>query len=144
MSKLKHGDLTEKIIGTFFEVYNELGFGFLESVYEEALKMALESKGFLVEQQVSVPVWFRGKQIGDFVADLIVDELVILELKAVRKIVNKHEAQLLNYLRATDVEVGLVLNFGPSAEFKRLVFDNHRKKKRPNAKAMIANLLEED
>ncbi len=144
MTKLKHGDLTEKIIGTFYEVYNELGFGFLESVYEEALKMALESKGISVEQQVSVPVWFRGKQIGDFDADLIVDELVILELKAVRKIVNKHEAQLLNYLRATSIEVGLLLNFGQSAEFRRLAFDNDRKKNQLNAKAMIANLLEED
>jgi len=144
MSKLKHGDLTEKIIGTFYEVYNELGFGFLESVYEEALKMALEEKGFNVKQQVSIPVWFRGKQIGDFDADLIVNELVILELKAVRKIVNKHEAQLLNYLRATKMEVGLLLNFGQSAEFKRLVFDNYRKKNQLNAKAMIANLLEED
>ena len=144
MSKLKHGDLTEKIIGTFYEVYNELGFGFLESVYEEALKMALEEKGFEVKQQENIPVWFRGKQIGDFDADLIVNDLVILELKAVRKIINKHEAQLLNYLRATKIEVGLLLNFGPSAEFKRLVFDNDRKKNQTKTKAMIANLLKED
>ncbi len=144
MTKLKHADLTEKIIGTFYEVYNELGFGFLESVYEEALKMALEAKGFNVEQQIAVPVWFRGKKIGDFEADLIVDELVIIELKAVRKIVNKHEAQLLNYLRATRIEVGLLLNFGTSAEFKRLAFDNNRKKNQPNAKSMVANLLEEE
>ncbi len=144
MTKLKHSDLTEKIIGTFYEVYNELGFGFLESVYEEALLMALEAKGFNSKQQVPVPVWFRGKKIGHFEADLIVEDLVIIELKAVRTIIEMHEAQLLNYLRATEIEVGLLLNFGKSPEFKRLAFDNQRKKRQTNSKSMIENLLEEN
>jgi len=143
MTKLKHGELTEKIIGAFYEVYNELGFGFLESVYEEALKIVLEEKGLKVEQQIETPVWFRGKTIGAFKADLIVDEIVIIELKAVIRIINRHEAQLLHYLRVTDVEVGLLLNFGQNAEFKRLAFDNKRKKP-TTAKSMIANLLREE
>lgn len=141
---LKHENLTKKIIGTFYEVYNELGFGFLESVYEEAMLIALEAKEFNVEQQVPVPVWFRGKNIGDFDADLVVENKVIIELKAVRTIVDAHAAQLLNYLRATEIEVGLVLNFGQSPEFKRMAFDNDRKKRLPNAESMIENLLAED
>ncbi len=138
---LKHHALTDKIIGTFYEVYNELGFGFLESVYENALVIALREKGFKVEQQISVPVWFRGQRVGDFVADLLVEDKVILELKAVRIFDESHKAQLLNYLRATEIEVGLLLNFGHSAEFKRLAFDNHRKKQKPIEKSMIENLL---
>lgn len=138
---LKHHELTEKVIGTFYEVYNELGFGFLESVYENALVIALRTKGFQVEQQISVPVWFRGQRVGDFVADLLVENALILELKAVRTIDEAHKAQLLNYLRATEIEVGLLLNFGQSAEFKRLAFDNHRKKQKPIEKSIIENLL---
>jgi len=93
---LKHSILTDKIIGTFYEVYNELGFGFLESVYENSLMIALREKGFKVEQQISIPVWFRGQRVGDFVADLLVEKKVILELKAVRAIDEAHKAQLLN------------------------------------------------
>jgi GxxExxY protein len=95
---LKHRDLTDKIIGTFYEVYNELGFGFLESVYEEAMLMALRAKSLRVEQQVPIPVWFRGRKIGNFEADLIVEDIIILELKAVRCLDEAHQAQLLNYL----------------------------------------------
>jgi len=138
---LKHRDLTNKIIGTFFEVYNELGFGFLESVYENALVIALREKGFKVEQQVSIPVWFRGQRVGDFVADLLVENVIILELKAVRAFDESHKAQLLNYLRATEIEVGLLLNFGQSAEFKRMAFDNDRKKQAPLNKSIMKNLL---
>jgi len=141
---LKHSDLTDKIIGTFYEVYNELGFGFLESVYEEAMKIALESKDLKVEQQVPVPVWFRGRKVGSFEADLVVNELVIIELKAVRAIDDAHIAQLLNYLRATEIEVGLVLNFGHKAEFRRKAFDNNRKKRLFNSKSMIENLLSQN
>lgn len=141
---LKHRELTEKIIGTFYEVYNELGFGFLESVYEEAMLIALQTKGLKVEQQVSVPVWFRGKKIGSFEADLVVNDPVIIELKAVKAIDEAHIAQLLNYLRATEFEVGLVLNFGHQAEFKRKAFDNFRKKRQPQSKTLVENLLSED
>lgn len=122
-----HADLTHAIIGTFYEVYNELGHGFLESVYENALAIALRSKGFEVHQQIAIPVWFRGTRVGDFNADLMVNKLILLELKTVRAIEQAHLAQLMNYLKATEIEVGLVLNFGPKPEFKRAVFGNDRK-----------------
>lgn len=140
---LKHRELTDKIIGTFYEVYNELGFGFLESVYENVLLIALIAKGLKVEQQVPIPVWFRGQKVGDFFADLIVEDFVLLELKAVREIDEAHKAQLLNYLRATEIEVGLLLNFGHRPEFKRLAFDNQRKKQTAN-KSLMENLLSEE
>ncbi|HWP44997.1 MAG TPA: GxxExxY protein [Blastocatellia bacterium] len=127
MNTFKHRELTERIIRGFYDVYNELGPGFLESVYQEALVIALAASGLRVERQVAIPVWFRGHQIGEFRADLLVDNAVILELKAARTIERSHEAQLLNYLRATDIEVGLVLNFGPQPQFKRFAFDNRRK-----------------
>ncbi|MBX3243090.1 MAG: GxxExxY protein [Acidobacteria bacterium] len=123
-----HSELTEKIIGTFYEVYNELGHGFLESVYENSLAIALREKGFDVQQQVAVPVWFHGQRVGDFYADIVVNDLIILELKAARAFDHAHIAQLLNYLRATEIEVGLLLNFGPKPEFKRQAFSNSRKK----------------
>ena len=129
---LIHKDLTERIIGVYFEVYNELGHGFLESVYEEALVMALAAAGLAVRRQVELPVWFRGSKIGDFRADLLVDEKVILEVKAVRALEPAHEAQLLNYLRCTEVEVGLLLNFGSKPQFRRFVFENERKGIRVN------------
>jgi GxxExxY protein len=143
-NSIKHRELTELIIGTFYEVYNELGFGFLESVYEEAMLIALRARGLKIEQQVPIPVWFRGRNIGNFQADLIVENIVILELKAVRLLEEAHKAQLLNYLRATEIEVGLLLNFGQRPEFKRLAFDNNRKKQQPTEKSLIANLLSKD
>lgn len=114
-SHLKHAALTELITGVFFNVYNELGFGFLESVYRKALHMALVEKGLKVETEVAVPVFFRGVNVGDFRADLVVNGCILLELKTAEAIVVAHEAQLLNYLRATSLEVGLILNFGPKA-----------------------------
>lgn len=135
---LKHGDLTEKIIGIFYDVYNELGYGFLEAVYGKSMLKALRSAGLDVESQVSVPVWFRGEQVGDFYADLVVEGVVILELKAARAIERAHEAQLLNYLKATDIEVGLLLNFGERPEFRRLLLDNERKKIRENPCRSVA------
>jgi GxxExxY protein len=125
---IKHEELTGKIISVFYEVYNELGHGFLESVYENSLRFALADAGLLVPLKQELVVWFRGREVGRFVPDIVVDSLVILEIKAARAIDPAHEAQLLNYLRATEVEVGLLLNFGPEPQFKRMVFDNHRKK----------------
>ncbi len=125
--QFRHAELTEVIIGTFYEVYNELGNGFLESVYENSMAIALRLKGFETLQQIAIPVHFRGILVGDFNADMLVNRLVILELKAVRSIDPSHIAQLLNYLRATEIEVGLLLNFGPKPEFKRVVFGNDRK-----------------
>lgn len=122
-----HHDLTKVIIGTFFEVYNELGYGFIESVYENSLCIALRDKGLKVHQQIAIPVWFRGKKVGDFDADVLIDQLILLELKTARAIEPAHIAQLLNYLKATEIEVGLLLNFGPRPEFKRVVFGNERK-----------------
>jgi GxxExxY protein len=127
-AKYKHSDLTDSIIGVFYDVYNELGFGFLESVYRNSLQLALRSKGFAVEAEVPIPVFFRGVKVGDFRADLVVNEFILLELKTAETLVIAHEAQLLNYLRATLLEVGLLLNFGPKAQVRRLLFDNDRKK----------------
>jgi GxxExxY protein len=128
----KHRELTEKIIGVFYDVYNELGHGFLESVYEEAMAIALGQAGIQVERQVPLKVIFRGMVVGDFRADVIVEGAVILELKAASGIDPAHEAQLLNYLRATEIEVGLLLNFGPRPQFKLLAFENSRKQIRVN------------
>ena len=137
---LIHRELTDRIIGVFYEVYNELGFGFLESVYEDAMAIARSEKGIPIERQVPIPVWFRGRSIGSFVADLVIERSIIIELKAVNRLVEGHVAQLMNYLRATEIEVGLVMNFGPSPEFKRRVFENTRKGV-PNKTSLIENLF---
>ena len=127
----KHADLTEKIIGAYYDVYNSLGYGFLEKVYENALVIELRQRGFQVEQQESIEVLYRGHVIGEYFADIVVNGLVILELKAVQKLIDQHQAQLLNYLKATSYEVGLLLNFGPKPQHIRKVYDNARK---PNLK----------
>ncbi len=125
---LKHSDITEKIIGIFYDVYNELGEGFLESVYHNAMCIALNQAGLHAEHEVGLPVFFRGQIVGDFRADFIVNDCVIAELKTVRALDHSHEAQLFHYLRSTKIEVGLLLNFGPRPQFKRVAFDNTRKK----------------
>lgn len=127
---LKHGELTEKLIGIFFAVHNELGHGFLESVYEQAFSVVLAGNGIFFQRQMAIPVWFHGLQIGEFRADLLVDGKVLVELKTARDIEPAWEKQLLNYLRATEVEVGLLFNFGPNAQFKRYAFENDRKNPR--------------
>ena len=126
--RYKYSELTEQIIGIFYEAYNELGFGFLEKVYEEAMVVALREHGIAVQQQVSIPVWFHGQTIGSYDADLVANGVVLLELKACGALDSSHEAQLLHYLRSTEIEVGLLLNFGPRPQVKRLAFDNERKK----------------
>ncbi len=140
----KHGQITQKIIGVFFEVYNEPGHGFLESVYEKSLEVALNSIGIKACRQIEIPVSFRGHLVGDFSADMLVENCVLLELKAARSIDASHTAQLLNYLRATPIEVGLLLNFGLKPEFKRLLFDNPRKSIRENPCLSVADLLKSD
>jgi GxxExxY protein len=127
---LKHGELTEKLIGIFFAIHNEIGHGFLECVYEQAFSVVLAENGIFFERQIAVPVWFHGKQIGEFRADLLVDKKVLLELKTGRDIEPAWEKQLLNYLRATEIEVGLLFNFGPNAQFRRYVFENEKKNPR--------------
>ena len=125
---LKYFELTQTIIGVYYDVYNELGAGFLESVYQKSLALALESAGLAVCSRIDIPVWFRGQRVGQFEGDLLVEKCVLLELKAARALGSVHQAQLLNYLRATEIEVGLLLNFGPKPEFKRVAFDNSRKR----------------
>lgn len=127
---LKHRELTEKLVGIFFDLYNELGHGFLESVYEQAFAVVLAEKGIFFQRQIAIPVWFHRAQIGEFRADLLVEGKVLIELKTGRDIDAAWEKQLLNYLRATDVEVGLLFNFGPTAQFRRYVFENVKKNPR--------------
>jgi len=122
--KYKHTDITEKIIKTFYKVYNTLGFGFLEKVYENAMFIELRNMGMFVEKQRRVKVFYEGQEVGDYFADLIVDEKVIIELKASEALCEEHEFQLINYLKATEIEVGLLLNFGKKPEFKRKIFTN--------------------
>ncbi|MFB3813940.1 MAG: GxxExxY protein [Terriglobales bacterium] len=130
--RLKHREITEKIIRVYYDVYNELGHGFLESVYEEALAIALSQAGCVGERQVAVPVFFRGHKVGQFFADMLVDRVVLVELKAVSALERAHFAQLVHYLKATEIEVGILLNFGPQPAFKRILLNNNRKKIRVN------------
>ncbi|MFZ5657128.1 MAG: GxxExxY protein [Pseudomonadota bacterium] len=118
---LASASTTERVIRAFHATYNELGYGFLESVYESALAICMADEGLVVERQVPVPVYFRGQAVGDFRIDLLVERDVVVEVKAASSIAREHEAQLLNYLKATDRHVGLLLNFGPRPQFKRMV-----------------------
>ena len=126
-SNYKHSEITSVIIKEAYYVYNYLGSGFLESIYEKALAIRLTKAGLKVSLQQPIKVYFEGEIIGDFYADIIVNDNVILELKAVENIHPKHEVQLVNYLKATEIEVGLVINFGEEMEVKRRVFSNHKK-----------------
>ena len=126
-SPFRHSELTRKIIGVFFQVYGELGYGFLESVYRSAMAIALTEAGLAVEPEVRLHARFRGRFIGTFRADMLVEGAVLVELKSARAIDPSHIAQLLNYLRCSILEVGLILNFGPTPRFQRLAFANHRK-----------------
>lgn len=125
--ELLHKDLTDLILKTFYEVYNELGYGFLEKVYHNALYIELKNKGLNVVSQKQIDVFYKGLKVGEYYADLIVENKVILELKAAEYVAEEFEIQLINYLRGTDSEVGLLLNFGKKPEFKRKVFENTRK-----------------
>ncbi len=125
--ELLHEELTDAIIKTFYEVYNELGYGFLEKVYLNSLYLELKSKGLKVEAQRKIEVYYKGIEVGEYYADLIVENLVILELKAADSIAPAFENQILNYLRGTNCEIGLLLNFGKKPEFKRKIFENSRK-----------------
>ena len=123
----KHSDLSDKIIKVFYEIHNELGYGFSERVYQKAFGIALRQIGLKVEEQLPIKIYFRGQEIGEYFSDMVVNDVILIELKAVGQIVEEHEAQLLNYLKSTKIEVGYVMNFGKSAVFKRKVLDNERK-----------------
>lgn len=123
-----YSDITEKIIEAFYKVYNTLGYGFLERVYENAMRIELTRMNLKVESQKNIKVHYSGYQVGDYFADLIVNGVVIIELKAADSLCEEHEAQLINYLKATNIEVDLLLNFGKKPEFKRKMFGNENKK----------------
>ena len=120
-------EITDKVIKAFYEVYNTLGHGFLEKVYHNALLIELAKFGFELKSQYPIKVYYEGKLVGDYFADIIVNDCVILELKAKEAIWEEHEYQLMNYLKATEIEIGLLLNFGKKPEFKRKIFTNDRK-----------------
>ena len=128
MNKLLHKELSNKIIKCFYIVYNTLGFGFLEKVYENALMIELLTNGLKAEKQKRIKVYYENQIVGEYFADIIVEDLIILELKAAEFVIEEHELQLINYLKATEIEIGLLLNFGKSPEFKRKIFTNDRKR----------------
>ena len=122
-----HEELSDKILGAFYEVYNHLGYGFLERVYQNALFLELREKGLEVAAQSRCPVFYKGREVGEYFSDIIVNEVIIIELKACHSIVSDHISQLQNYLKASDIEVGYILNFGPKPQFFRKVFTNSKK-----------------
>jgi len=125
--ELKSTDVTGQVIQAFYAVYNALGYGFLEKVYENAMAIELRHLGLHVVAQAGIDVYYAGSHIGQYSADLLVNDQVLIELKAARTLLPEHEAQLLNYLKATPYEVGLLLNFGPKPQIMRKVYDNERK-----------------
>ena len=122
INNFQHTELTEKIIKAYFNVYNKLGYGFLEKVYENSMMIELRKFGFDCEKQKPIDVYYDDKKVGEYFADIVVDNKVIIELKAAESLCEEHECQLTNYLKATEIEVGLLLNFGKEPEFKRKVF----------------------
>ncbi len=131
----KHKELTEKIIGLFYKVYNNLGYGFLEKVYENAMMIEFREAGIEAKAQVPIEVKYEKELIGEYTADILIENKVIIEIKAARLLIAEHEAQLLNYLKATEIEIGLLLNFGPKPEVKRRAFDNMKKGIRENQRS---------
>jgi GxxExxY protein len=127
MTEILHKELSESILKGFYEVYNELGYGFLEKVYQNAMYFELKSQGFKVEAQKKIKVYYKDELVGDFITDLLINDAIIIELKACDTLSKAHYAQTLNYLKATNIEIGLLLNFGEKSEIKRLIFTNNRK-----------------
>ena len=120
---------TEKIIGAFYKVYNSLGFGFLEKVYENAMILELKGLEFDFKNQQKLNVFYNGEIVEEYFADIIIEDSIILELKTAKDLGKEHEAQLLNYLKATKIEVGLLLNFGKKPKFKRMIFTQNSMKR---------------
>ena len=126
-NNFKHSDITSLIIKGYYNVYNKLGFGFLEKVYENSMMIELKKLGLKCNKQTPIKVYYDNETVGDYYADIVVENKVIVELKAAKSLCEEHEIQLVNYLKATDVEVGLLLNFGKETEFKRKVLTNEYK-----------------
>lgn len=122
--ELLHKDITEKILKAFYNVYNTLGYGFLEKVYENSLLIELRKMGLFCIAQEQIKVYYENEQVGFYIADIIVNGVVIIEVKAAESLCEEHEFQLINYLKATEIEVGLLLNFGKNPQFKRKIFQN--------------------
>lgn len=129
LDNFRHSEITEKIIKAFYIVYNTLGYGFLEKVYENALYIELLKMGLVVEKQKQIKVYYYEKEVGVYFADLSIENCIIVELKAAECLCEEHEYQLINYLKATEFEVGLLLNFGKKPELRRKVFSKHLNKK---------------
>jgi GxxExxY protein len=127
MTNLLHKSITDAILKVYYDVYNELGFGFLEKVYQNAMYFELKSLGYKVEAQSQIKVYFKKQLVGEYYSDLLVEDKVLVELKATELLMNVHVAQIMNYLKATPIEVGLLLNFGEEPEFKRIIYTNDRK-----------------
>jgi GxxExxY protein len=125
-----HQELSKEIIGIYYHVYNELGYGFLEKVYQNAFAIELLSRGYKIEKHKKVNVFYKNEIVGEYIPDIVVNNKLIIELKCVEFLVEAHECQLINYLRATECEVGLILNFGKDPEFIRKIFTNNLKKNR--------------
>ncbi|MCU4189339.1 GxxExxY protein [Flavobacterium odoriferum] len=130
MKNFPHQELTKSIIGIYYNVYNELGFGFLEKVYHKALLIELKNNGYKIDSEKKVNVYYKNEIVGEYIPDIIINDSVIVELKCVEYLTDIHENQLLNYLKATDCEVGLILNFGKDPQFIRKIFTNDLKKKK--------------
>ena len=126
-NSLLHANITDKIIGAFYQVYNELGFGFLESVYRNAMTIELGLQGASTRREIPIEVYFKGVSVGTFRFDMLVDDAVLVEIKSTEKISDADERQLLNYLRATNIEVGMLLHFGPKARYFRRIYSNSNK-----------------
>ena len=124
---MSHEDTTKEIIRLFYHTYNQLGYGFLEKVYENALSIELAANSFTVKRQEPILVYYKGEQVGDYIGDIIVNDLILLELKSVEDIIQAHRNQTINYLKATKIEVALLLNFGEKPKFERFIFMNNRK-----------------
>jgi GxxExxY protein len=127
MGTLLHKSITDKILKVYYEVYNELGYGFLEKVYQNAMYFELKSLGYKVEAQKQIKVYYKKQLVGEYYSDLLVEDKVIVELKATELLMNAHVAQIMNYLKGAPIEVGLLLNFGEQPEFKRFIYTNDRK-----------------
>jgi GxxExxY protein len=128
MKIFPHQELKKNIIGVYYDVYNELGYGFLEKVYHKAMLIELHKRGYVIESEKKLNVYYKNEIVGEYVPDIIINESVIVELKCVEYLIETHENQLLNYLKATNCEVGLILNFGKDPQFIRKIFTNDLKK----------------
>jgi GxxExxY protein len=132
MTNLLHKKITDDILKVYYDIYNQLGYGFLEKVYQNSMYFELKSKGYKVEAQKQIKVYFKNQLVGEYYADLLIEDKIIIELKACELLMNVHIAQLMNYLKATEIEVGLLLNFGEEPEFKRIIYTNDRKTYKKN------------